>query len=1152
MKKNVLALCGLVATLFLNGCNSEGGFTPETKDSDEVITATYSLTITSNQGGEVTPTEASVTAGKKASFNVIPSPGYKVNSVVVKEGECPLQLDEVMNSNETESMVYVVGPVESDCLVAVRFEPAFLPLDPVSPLDYHVSITSNNGGKVSPVKASVSYGDLASFEVTPFVDYKISSVEVLEGECPLQPYLVVNNSENETTSTIYTVGPVESNCSVAVKFEWVEPSFLPLEPLPLPLDYYVNMNVSPIDGGYLHLSEYGDRSTSISFNLKSGQSQEFWVSEKEGYRLDKVNVIDTANCVITSLHKSNGISTAMFSVQSISGRCDVDVNFVKKDYKPLIPKPTYTINFNVIGSGTASINPFIFSAYEGDKVSFSVTPSEGSRLVGTKGEGCNVFNKTKKEDRYSETTYLTTPIESDCTITAEVEEYYDVSISSSTNGVINNFVVINSDGSIVNDPSVIKGNNELLFKVNEEQSVKFYVDAKDGFLEKKIWSSTGCQVTSIQRDGAYQTKPTTMDCDHYIDFEALCNGTPYTSEDTIEILLNDESLSQPNLLVLNNRTIRKAVKNTASDKTTEYKSLLSRGFNFDTSCVTNMSGLFENEPAFNEDISHWDTSSVKDMSKMFYGATLFDQPLDHWDTSNVTNMASMFKRAASFNHDINFNEVTGRWDTSNVKSMYDMFNSAKSFDQPIDRWDTSSVTSMGRMFYNASSFDQNINFNKATGSWDTSNVKNMSWMFSYANKFNHYIGDWDTSSVIAMQSMFANARLFDQNINFKKDTGSWNTSNVKNMSRMFEFATAFSHPIGDWDTSSVTNMSYMFSKASSFNQPIGGWDTSSVTNMDNMFSSAIIFNQDINFKETTGSWNTSNVTNMNFMFSKAAKFDHDIGRWDTSSVESMEGMFHETPFDQDINFKEDTGSWDTSNVKNMEAMFKGASKFNQYIGDWDTSSVKNMSWMFQEASKFNQDINFKEDTGSWDTSSVEDMHSMFAYARDFNQNIDGWNTSRVTNMNAMFLGIGFDYDIGGWDTQNVTDMQLMFAHTSHFNKNIGLWDTSSVKNMSWMFWRALSFNQDINFKEDSDSWDTSNVTDMSQMFYDARNFDQSLDKWNTSNVRNMKRMFLNAENFNGNLSVWCVPNITEEPSQFFTVRDESRMPNWGSTACQLP
>jgi len=173
------------------------------------------------------------------------------------------------------------------------------------------------------------------------------------------------------------------------------------------------------------------------------------------------------------------------------------------------------------------------------------------------------------------------------------------------------------------------------------------------------------------------------------------------------------------------------------------------------------------------------------------------------------------------------------------------------------------------------------------------------------------------------------------------------------------------------------------------------------------------------------------------------------------------------------------------------------------INGWNTSSVTDMSYMFSYASSFNQSIS------NWDVSSVYNMRGMFADASSFNQPIGNWNTSSVTDMSYMFFGASsFNQPIGNWNTSSVTDMSNMFHDASSFNQSISNWDVSSVYNMREMFADASSFNQPIG------NWNTSSVTSMSYMFHDASSFNQSISNWDVSSVYNMRGMFADASSFN--------------------------------------
>ena len=142
-------------------------------------------------------------------------------------------------------------------------------------------------------------------------------------------------------------------------------------------------------------------------------------------------------------------------------------------------------------------------------------------------------------------------------------------------------------------------------------------------------------------------------------------------------------------------------------------------------------------------------SSVTDMEQMLSGTT-FNQPVSSWNTSNVTNMSGLFFR------DANFNQPIGNWNTSKVTDMSLMFNLATNFNQPIGNWNTSKVTDMSGMFRGASKFNQPI------GNWDTSSVKAMGGMFAEASTFNQPLGSWNTAKVTSMRIMFYNSPKFNQ------------------------------------------------------------------------------------------------------------------------------------------------------------------------------------------------------------------------------------------------------------------------------------------------------------------------------------------------------------------------------------------------------
>ena len=68
--------------------------------------------------------------------------------------------------------------------------------------------------------------------------------------------------------------------------------------------------------------------------------------------------------------------------------------------------------------------------------------------------------------------------------------------------------------------------------------------------------------------------------------------------------------------------------------------------------------------------------------------------------------------------------------------------------------------------------------------------------------------------------------------------------------------------------------------------------------------------------------------------------------------------------------------------------------------------------------------------------------------------ISNWDTSKVTNMRAMFQNCRSltSLDLSNWNTGSVTNMSYMFYHCSSLTSlDVSNWNTGSVKDMSGMF-----------------------------------------------------------------------------------------------------
>lgn len=250
---------------------------------------------------------------------------------------------------------------------------------------------------------------------------------------------------------------------------------------------------------------------------------------------------------------------------------------------------------------------------------------------------------------------------------------------------------------------------------------------------------------------------------------------------------------------------------------------------WDMSDVMFASGMFQDSPNFNQNLSLWDVRKITSFGAMFLG-TPFNQPLNTWRTDSAVEMNSMFEACSDFNQPLD------RWNTSKVSNLGLMFKNAQSFNQPIGTWDTSSVTNMSHMFENAYSFNQSLN------NWNVEKVEHMDGLFRNAKSYNQPVNNWNTGSVLTASEMFLGATVFNQDIQsldfskctilrsfmwlakaFNKPVAALNVSVCTDLAQFFEGASAFNQPVEAWNVSACQDMWRMFAYATAFDQPLAAW-----------------------------------------------------------------------------------------------------------------------------------------------------------------------------------------------------------------------------------------------------------------------------------------------------------------------------------------
>ena len=536
-----------------------------------------------------------------------------------------------------------------------------------------------------------------------------------------------------------------------------------------------------------------------------------------------------------------------------------------------------------------------------------------------------------------------------------------------------------------------------------------------------------------------------------------------------------------------------------------------------TGCITDMSGLFQKNYTFNQDISGWDVSQVTNMDNMFQGyddgmhiyETEFNQPIGSWDVSNVTSMRSMFGGSM-------FNQPIDSWDVSNVTNMSNMFgsgmysdNARSMFNQPIDSWDVSNVTDMSRMFF-TSKFNQDIS------SWDVSNVTNMNWMFFSAHDFNQNLSSWDVSKVTDMNWMFTATVLSTEN--YSTLLQSWSQQDLQSNVTLGAESTKYNESAIAARQSLIDTYGWTINDA--------GLDTTSLNLGQELIRGGGTVGE-VKHRE----WNTLGRT-----YGTSDRTYYNEKYLYASAKEDKAGMYQSFPTKIGQTYLVLATLLGTDVNRNGVFLGHNASSSGEsyitissdiptvYESSMITSSDKKMGYgeknvQFTFTATSTTSYIALRSTTAWRYASARAIS-----IKELNPEENPENPC-ITREELMTKIANYE-DVTHVNTGCITNMSNLFKNNQNFNQDISSWDVSNVTDMSWMFFYLDSFNQDIS------SWNVSNVMDMGYMFQEASSFNQDISSWDVSHVKHMEVMFSGAKSFNQNLSSWDISNVTHMHSMF--------------------
>ena len=141
---------------------------------------------------------------------------------------------------------------------------------------------------------------------------------------------------------------------------------------------------------------------------------------------------------------------------------------------------------------------------------------------------------------------------------------------------------------------------------------------------------------------------------------------------------------------------------------------------FNSTNVTNMSGMFKDTKARSINLTSLNTSKVINMKSMFEGSNAISLNLNSFNTTNVVNMISMFQNSKATSLSLT------RFNTKYVKDMTNMFSGSAATSINVSSFNTSNVASMSGMFSSTKATTLDLS------SFNTSKVTNMNYMFNKA------------------------------------------------------------------------------------------------------------------------------------------------------------------------------------------------------------------------------------------------------------------------------------------------------------------------------------------------------------------------------------------------------------------------------------
>ena len=504
----------------------------------------------------------------------------------------------------------------------------------------------------------------------------------------------------------------------------------------------------------------------------------------------------------------------------------------------------------------------------------------------------------------------------------------------------------------------------------------------------------------------------------------------------------------------------------------------------DLSRVTDMSEMFRDATAFNQDIGNWDVSDVTSMAFMFSGARVFNQDIGGWDVRKVIDMSEMFFLASSSAPGFGFIQNLGAWYITDAELPS---------DDPLPETLTFTVGSTAGI-------------GAVIGSITAQNNELNGQTPSYA-----LVGDGaDLFSLIGGSLSVAQALSSPSYTLGITSTGGYGENNSRTLTIINAAITA---PIAAPSISISPN-----TLVATVGTAIADITISS-SGGGNVESYSIdpTLPAGLSFSTATGtiSGTPTAIATLTTYFITAT----NSGGTDSGTITiTVNGGAGEMPAGSPLGDSGDfVTTWSVTDGQTITIPTTGSGY--SYTVNWGDDGIDTTTYTGNATHAYTV-------TGTHTVRISGDFPRIYFNAGNGNDNsnsiiaIDQWGNQQWTSMEQAFSGatnLAGQTTTDRPDLSRVTDMWGMFRHASKFNQDIGDWDVSNVERMGTLFEHTDEFNQDIG------DWDVSNVTNMEWMFASATAFNQDISRWDVRGVTNMSNMLgNNTPDFSQNLGAWYI------------------------------